>query len=166
MNNYEKLLQDAFDIGLNIDENVFFNTQRIKGMYVDGNIALSNKLNNNIDRFCVLSEEVGHHMTSSGNIIDYKKTESIKQERKARAWAYDKSIALKGIVEAYEQHCSNLCEMADYLGVPELYLNDALSYYREKFGICTKYKEYTIYFEPNLGVLKNFVGNNTAQADY
>ncbi|MFA9462909.1 MAG: hypothetical protein ACERKN_01325 [Velocimicrobium sp.] len=159
MNKYEELLQEASDNGLTVEEKVPFDNLRIKGLYVDGTIALNRILEKNCERYCVLAEELGHHATSDGNILDCKRTDCIKQERKARVWAYDKTIALKGIIGAYEKRCSNLCEMADYLGVSEPYLNDALSYYKEKFGIYAKYNEYTIYFEPTLSVYKNLIGN-------
>ena len=39
-------------------------------------------------------------------------------------------------------------EMADYLGVTEEFLQEALQCYRSKYGICVQYDNYVIYFDP------------------
>lgn len=103
---------------------------------------------------CVLAEEIGHYYTGVGNILDQEDTSSIKQEQKGRIWAYEKLIGLQGIVEAYEFGCQSLYAVADYLSVTEEFLKDALVYYEQKYGICTNYECYIIYFIPSLSVLK------------
>ena len=106
------------------------------------------------EKACVLAEELGHHYTSVGDILDQTKTENRKQEQRARAWAYDKMIGLAGIVNAYENRCGSLHETAEFLNVTEEFLQEALMYYKNKHGLYTTVGNYVIVFEPNLGVCK------------
>ena len=106
------------------------------------------------EKACVLAEELGHHYTSVGDILDQTKTENRKQEQRARAWAYDKMIGLAGIVKAYENRCGSLHETAEFLNVTEEFLQEALLYYKNKHGLYTTVGNYVIVFEPNFGVCK------------
>lgn len=151
MNIYERLEDEACRDGIDIiDYN--FDSDKIKGLYCDGVIGISKSINNMAERTCILAEELGHHHTSVGNIIDQTKIENIKQEQKARMWAYDKQIGLHGIINAYKYGCQNLHEMADFLDVTEKFLQDALNAYRLKYGQYVIVDNYTIYFEPYLTI--------------
>lgn len=107
-----------------------------------------------VEKACILAEELGHYHTTTGNILDQSKVENRKQERKARIWAYNKQIGLLGIVKAYQQGCRNRYEVAEYLGVTEEFLDDALKAYRSKYGIYAIVDNYIIYFEPAIGVME------------
>ena len=106
------------------------------------------------EKTCVLAEELGHYHTTVGDILDQTDVSNRKQERTARLWAYNKQIGLSGLVHCFEARCQNTHEMADHLGVTEAFLQDALECYRQKYGICTSYQQYTIYFEPKLAICK------------
>ena len=153
MTDYEMLLIEADNENIDIFESHYFNSDRIKGLYFDGSIALSSKLNTYAERNSILLEELGHHYTSSGNILDQSKTANRKQEYKARLWAYNKSIGLMGIVDSFMHGCKNSYEMAEFLEVTEEFLIDALECYKSKYGLYTTIDNYMIYFEP-LGVLE------------
>lgn len=103
---------------------------------------------------CVLAEELGHYHTTVGDILDQTDISNRKQERTARLWAYNKQIGLSGLIHCFEARCQNIHEMADHLDVTEAFLQDALECYRQKYGICTSYQQYTIYFEPKLAICK------------
>ena len=68
--------------------------------------------------------------------------------------AYNRLVGLMGIIDSYKNHCKSLTESAEYLSVPEEFLNEALSYYKSKYGISVTIDNYVIYFEPSLGVLE------------
>ena len=121
---------------------------------IKGNKILIRKDLPTKEKACVLAEELGHHYTSVGDILDQNKTENRKQEQRARAWAYDKMIGLAGIINSYEHGCKSLHDTADYLNVTEEFLVEALDHYRNKYGICTTVNNYVVYFEPVLGVGK------------
>lgn len=148
---YEELqIQNS---GLNIKEMDLSDVDDLKGLYIDGNIAI-NKDMTATDKACVLAEELGHHHTSTGNILDLSDVRNRKQELHARLYGYNKMIGLMGIVSAYKHRCQNLYEMAEYLEVSEWYLKEALEQYRKKYGASTTVDNYIIIFEPYLMVIE------------
>lgn len=151
--NYENLLDDANDSGITLDEKYTFDS-RLKGLYIDNNIALSSALETSAEKSCILAEELGHHYTSYGNIIDMTVATNRKQELHARAWAYNRLIGLYGIINAHRAGCINGYEIAEHLNITEGFLNEALQYYRNKYGLCITVDNYVIYFEPALGVFE------------
>lgn len=125
------------------------NKGRIKG----NRIAIRKGLTET-EKKCVLAEELGHHYTTSGDILEESTVSDRKQEQQARAWAYNKLIGLKGIVDSYKAGCHDAHEMAEYLNVTEEFLMEALERYRSKYGSYATIDNYVIFFEPYLGVLE------------
>ena len=123
------------------------------GRIYKNRIAIHNEIRTSSEKSCVLAEELGHHYTTVGNILDQSSVSNRKQELRARMWAYNKLIGLMGIIKSYEHGCQSYHEMAEYLEVTEEFLRDALKRYHQKYGICTTLDNYIIYFEP-LGVVK------------
>lgn len=152
MNLTEELRQQAADNGAEVID-WKFQTDRIKGLYCNGVIAVSKDIDTSAERTCVLAEELGHHLTASGDILDQKDTSNRKQELKGRIWAYNRLIGLTGIIKAYRAGCRNRYEIAQNLEVTEDMLQDAVDYYHEKYGLCVQVDNYAIYFEP-LGVME------------
>lgn len=151
MNTFEQLEEQACKDGIDIIERRF-NSERIKGLYCDGNVALNEELETSIEKACTLAEELGHHHTSVGNILDMDLTGNRKQERQARLWAYNKLIGLSGIIEAFEHGCQSRFEIAEYLDVTEEFLEECLACYRNKYGVGITLDNYYIMFIPNLNV--------------
>lgn len=161
LNTYEELLQDADDEQVHVHESVDLNgdsagEKRLNGLYVDGHIALDSQLKTTAEKTSILAEEMGHHFTSVGDITDLKNVNSRQQELDARLWGYNRLIGLRGIIHAFEHHCQNRYEMAEYLDVTEDYLEEALACYRSKYGVYTVVDNYAIYFIPNIAVAKRF----------
>ena len=152
MNEYEKLLQKGADANLQIFENYNFRYTKIKGLYCDGSVALSKDLDSR-EKTAILAEELGHHYTSSGNILDQSLAANRKQEYRARLWAYNNRIGLKGIIDATLSGCRSLEGMAEFFSVSEEFVAEALNTYKEKYSPCTIVDNYLITFEP-LGVLE------------
>ena len=151
MNAYEALLDEACDIGLIVKEKPLqYNNGRIKG----NRIAIRQDINTTTEKACVLAEELGHHHTSVGNILDMDISANRKQERQARLHGYNHLIGLTGLIRAYEHGCANRYETAEYLEVTEEFLEECISCYREKYGVCKIVDNYIIYFIPNLAVFK------------
>lgn len=145
---YNALLDEANAEGLSIKERPFKTYDgRIKG----NNIYLRENMNTT-EKACVLAEELGHHYTSVGCILDQTDFANRKQERQARLWGYNKLIGLMGIVRAFNAGCQNQYEIADYLDVTEEYLQECINCYQSKYGICTTVDNYVIYFVPYLTV--------------
>lgn len=147
---FETLLDDAGAEGLTIKERPFRTYDgRIKGknIYLRKGMSASEKK-------CVLAEELGHHYTTVGNILDMSDAGNRKQERQARLWGYNKLIGLAGIIKAFEAGCQDRFEVAEYLGVTDEYLCECLEAYRDKYGIGTTVDNYYIMFIPHLAVGK------------
>lgn len=148
---YEELL--AKHDNLNIIEMDLSEVQGLKGLYYNQNIAIDRNLTST-EKACTLSEELGHHYTSVGNILDMTSAANRKQERQARLWAYNKQIGLIGLVRAFEHGCQNRFEIAEYLEVTEEFLEECIECYRNKYGICKRVDNYVVYFIPQLSVMK------------
>lgn len=151
MNSLELLEDEACKDGIDIIQKDF-KSKRIKGLYCDKVVALNKELDTSTEKKCILLEELGHHYTSTGDILDLSQAENRKQERRARIWAYNKQIGLKGLINAYEHGCKSRHEIAEHLEVTESFLQEAVDCYHEKYGLCTEIDNYVIFFEP-LGIL-------------
>lgn len=151
MNNYEALLDEARNNGLIVKEKPLkYNNGRIKG----NRIAIRKDIETTTEKACVLSEELGHHYTSIGNILNQDDVWSRKQERQARIDGYRRLITLVSLISAFEYGCRNRYEVAEYIGVTEECLQGYIDSCREKYGVMTQLDGYTIYFIPNLAVMK------------
>lgn len=149
MNVYEQLLSSS-DENIIVIEKQF--KSKAKGLCKGNKIGISADIDTSTEKACVLAEELGHHYTTVGNIIDMTNAQNRKQERQARLWAYNKQIGLRGIIRAFNHGCSNPHEIAEYLEVTEEFLHEAINCYREKYGVYTTVENYIIYFIPNLTV--------------
>lgn len=151
MNKLEKLEQEAFDDKVSVHD-YYLGEENLKGIYIDGNIAINTSVETTREKACVLAEELGHHHTTVGNISDLSVPENRKQERKARLWAYNNQIGLHGLVNAYRHGCTSRHEIAEYLDVTEDFLQEAIDCYRDKYGVSTTVDGYCIIFIPSLTV--------------
>lgn len=149
--NYDTLLAKADSHGLVVKEkNLVSSDGRIKR----NKIAIRKDIDTEVEKSCVLAEELGHYYTSSGDVLDQKDAMNRKQEYRARLYGYNLKIGLTGIIQAYEAGARNLYEMAEFLDVTEKYLMEALECYKSKYGIYAEIDNYIIYFNPKLAVMK------------
>ena len=94
MNKLEKLEQEAFEDKVKVHD-YYLGEDSLKGIYIDGNVAINTSVSNSTEKTCVLAEELGHHHTSVGDIIDMTDIQNRKQERQARLWGYNKLIGAR-----------------------------------------------------------------------
>lgn len=123
---------------------------RIKG----NKIAIRKDIETDMEKGCVLAEELGHWYTTSGNILDQANTSNRKQEYRARLYGYNLKIGLMGLIRAFEHGCRSASDVAEYLDVTEVYLQEAIDCYQGKYGVYATVDNYVVYFTPALGVLK------------
>lgn len=146
---YEELLEEASQEGLIVKEKPLLNNDgRLKGK----RIAIRQDIPTTSKKADVLAEEMGHYYTSVGRIVEQDTAESIKQERTARLWGYNKRIGLNGLIQAFKAHCETLYDIAEFLNVSEESLTEALEYYRQIYGNGVMVENYFIQFEPNLQI--------------
>lgn len=147
---YEELLQESLEQNLIVKEK---DLPGYKGRIYKNRVAIRKNMTT-AEESCVLAEELGHHHTTVGNILDQTDVSNCKQERLARLWAYNRQIGLSGIIQGYRAHCRSRYDLAEYLEVSEDFLQEALECYREKYGVYTELDGYVIYFEPCLIVME------------
>lgn len=152
---YEQWLQAANDAGLKVKENLPFESSA-KGLIYGNCIGLSNKINKSSEKSCILVEEMGHHYTGIGNILNLSDERNRKQEARGRLWAYNELIGFSGIIQGYRAGCHSSHELAEFLEVTEEFLQDAINCYREKYGIYVEVDKYIIMFEPSLTVIQKY----------
>lgn len=143
--NYEQLLTAADQNGLAVKEHPLTDHD---GLLKGKRIAIRKDIETQAEKSCILAEELGHHYTTAGNILDQTDVMNRKQEYRARLYGYNLKIGLAGLIRAYEARCRNLYEMAEFLDATEEYLTEAIQCYRSKYGTCTAIDNYVIYFEP------------------
>lgn len=153
MNTYERLEEEACANGIDVIS-YDFESKNLKCLYCDNVIGVNRDIETTVEKTCILAEELGHHHTTVGNIIDQSDSSNRKQELHARLWAYNNQLGLIGIVKAYKHGCRSLHEAAEYLEVTEEFFHNAIMLYRNKYGICTEIDNYIIFFEPYLAVLE------------
>lgn len=83
INVYEHLEDEACKDGIEIID-YDFESNRIKGLYCDGTIALNKDIDTSAEKACVLAKELGHHYTTVGDIIELDTAGNRKQERQAK----------------------------------------------------------------------------------
>ena len=147
---YEELLSEYDDQVL-----IFEKPQINNGYYFDGVIAIKDSIPDN-EKTCTLAEELGHHFTSSGDISNLKDIKNVKQEKRARKWASTKLIPLETFIQAFEKCRLNKYEMAEDLNVTELFLEESIEYYRQKYGTHVQVEKYFIMLVPTVAVVKLF----------
>ncbi|MGE7828937.1 ImmA/IrrE family metallo-endopeptidase [Paenibacillus sp. NPDC093718] len=149
----DKLLEEAELAGILVveerDYHVIFKNNKLKGLYFDNIIALNNRaITTKTEWVCIFAEELGHHYTSYGNILDIKGIPSRKQEKRARNWGYEKLVPLQGLIQACEAGARNRYEIADFLNVTEEYIEESIKHYLEKYGQSKKIGNHIICFDP------------------
>ena len=148
---YDELIIEAEKDGLKIKELPL--SYGLKGLYKNGKIILDSNLKTNNERNCILAEEIGHHYTTYGNIIDENDISNKKQELFARKWAYKKLVGILDIINAFKIGVRNRYELAEYLNITEGFLQSALDYYEIKYENWYEIDNYIIRFNP-LGVIE------------
>lgn len=97
------------------------------------------------EKYEILQEEFAHYDYTVGDISSYDSEADKKQEALARSKAMERTVTLKGLIHCYFNHAWSLEEVADYFGVTEKYVREAIQNYRNKYGLVFRYNGY--YFD-------------------
>lgn len=143
MTKYERLIDIAFNAGLNVHEDVEFKSP-VNGLIVGRNIALSEGLDNT-DKNCVLAEEIAHHYINEGNIIN-----DCYQETKAHRYAIDLILSVESVINTIIdlREDATIATVAEKLEVSESFLKESLTLYSRRFDGQFEYNGYCISFNP------------------
>ncbi|AVV56385.1 ImmA/IrrE family metallo-endopeptidase [Paenibacillus glucanolyticus] len=143
---YDNLLNEAAQLGIDTYEKPM--SPRNKGLYSDNVIWINKFLRTRTEKACAAAEEIGHHHTSFGDILDLSDVSARKQELRARQWGYKRLVPLSSIVQAHNAKVKGRFEIAEYLGVTEEFLQASIDRYRDRFGVLTTIENYIIYLDP------------------
>jgi len=147
MKSYEILLAEAEENNIEIIEDIEFHGN-LKALYIDSTIGLSKGIETQMEKKCILAEELGHYYTSTGDIINQNDQSNRKQELKARCWSYEKLLPLASIIDAYLNRCQNIFDLSEFLDLPVSFLENALAFYKNKYGLYVIVDPYVICFDP------------------
>ncbi|MBC6133489.1 toxin [Listeria booriae] len=127
------------------------------GAYRNGHILLE-KRQSIRDKKIIVMEEIQHHKSSVGTIIDETNINNKKQENFARNLVYDNFITIATIIHCHNQGFVYYYEVAEYLNLPEEFIQDAVEYYRLKYGAIYKTDGYTLYFGSAIEICNEDIG--------
>lgn len=142
---YECLLRESDARGLEVFEVSL--RGNIKGLFQDEIIWVDKSLSE-VEKRCILAEEIGHYETTTGNILDQNDIRNRKQELRARQWAYERITPLSSLVQAHCAQVRDRHDIADFLNVTEEFLQASIDRYQEKFGVLVTIDNYIIYLDP------------------
>ncbi|MGL6186042.1 MAG: ImmA/IrrE family metallo-endopeptidase [Clostridium chrysemydis] len=152
MTDYEQLLETAHIQGINVYE-LDLGVDLPCGKCIDNCIVINKRISDK-EKYCVLSEEIGHFKFTVGNITNLNDIRNIKQENTARSFSYQTLVGINKLIDAYKLRIGNQ-DLADYLGITNQFLIEALSYYEHKYGNWYAIDNYIIRFNP-LGIVEKF----------
>lgn len=150
----EKLLSNYPNLEFAIDDEL---PEKLGGLYIRddytpyGSIYVSGKLDY-YKQNSIIAEEIGHHETTTCNIINaYSKkydVNSAKQELQARRYGYNLLLPLKKLIECYK--CGiwdDLHEICSHLEIDTASFSKIIEDYKVKFGTFVIYDGFKIEFE-------------------
>ena len=70
----------------------------------------------------------------------------MKQEKAARKWAVNRLITIEDLIKASRSGCEYISDVADYLGVTDKFLLEAIEVFKNTYGIIYRYDNYAIRF--------------------
>ncbi|OTP12510.1 hypothetical protein A5844_000743 [Enterococcus sp. 10A9_DIV0425] len=121
---------------------------RQKGLYID-NVVYLNPHQSLKEMTDTVAEEIGHYLTTVGDIIAQDTNEKRKQEQKARDVGVTLVVAPQDFIDCYKERFKCIWECADFLGITKKTLENAIAIYSKMYEFGLEYKNYKIFFRPN-----------------
>ena len=105
------------------------------------------------EKTCACAEALGHHETSSGNILEYQPYARERALYRAKKWAYETLLPLDAIGASYILCDANPFGMADHLGVSPQFLDASIAYYERRYGESFRTEQFEFLFLPFFSVI-------------
>lgn len=140
----DKSIHRLYDIAQKAD--IFVSSarlpKRVEGLYIETTRCRAILLNQDLGdetcaQHCALAEELGHHFTSAGDCLPVAgadRSQIGRAEERAKRWAAAETVPLPAIVEAFSTGCRTRSEVAEYLGVTEVFLMECVGVYLRRYG--------------------------------
>ncbi|QFR24118.1 ImmA/IrrE family metallo-endopeptidase [Schleiferilactobacillus harbinensis] len=106
------------------------------------NVILINTQKSHAKQHETLGEEIGHQITTYGDIVSDPTPLNRRCEMWARRWGYQKTITLDGLIDCWHDGVNCVYEAAEFFDVTENYVLTVLDYYRESRGEWFTYDGY------------------------
>ena len=151
LNCYEELLEVANRVNIDVYEVPF---QHVDGLIKHHTIGIRKSIETTNRKADILCEELAHAAVTVGNILDQSVADNRRQEIRARRLAHNIRVGIDGLIRAYEAECTSRYEIAEYLGVSEEFLEEAIDGYRSKYGCYVERDGYIVTFVPQLEIKK------------
>lgn len=145
MEKVEQLMSMYPDVNYVFDK---FMPKGQKGLYIDNHIYL-NPNQNKHELNSTVAEELGHYLTTVGDITMQRNNEERKQERRARDLGATLLVTPRSIIDCFNEGCQTTLQCADFLEVTEETFLDAISYYARRFNGFKVEDNYTLIFNEN-----------------
>lgn len=146
MSNYENLISFAYSHGIKVIESDL-GIDKPFGKCI-GNLIIINNRVNEYERFCVLSEELGHFNLTVGDITNQSIFNNRKQESIARRWSYENLVSLDDIINAILSGIDNIYDLSEKLNVTKDFLIQSIEHYRNKYGVYYVTETHLLTFQP------------------
>ena len=144
MQQWEKLSQIVPEVNIQLD---YLMPKTLSGLNIDDDIYI-NANNNYYKNVGVLAEEIGHYLTSWGDISDYSKINNMRQEVRARRKGAELVLPFDRIIEAYRHSMQTEHDICLYLEITPDVLRWIIADYKTRHGTYVDYNGYRITFEP------------------
>ena len=120
----------------------------LKGLYFDNFILLDKNIDTVAERACILAEEIGHHFTTIGDILDTSDLHKEKEEEKSRRWASKLLIEPLRLIDAFNAGVGSRWELSQFLDLTEEFIEESLLHFKKLYGERITIGEYSIHFDP------------------
>lgn len=141
---YEKLMKEYPHITV---KEVKKMPKGLSGLYYD-NVIHINKQVSYFEKHMVLAEELGHHVTTHGDITNLSDVRNKKLECIARRWAYEKVLSLDKMIDLFNKNHLTVEDLCTDLEITPENLKTILDNYLARYGLSVVYKSYLISFDP------------------
>lgn len=150
----EELMARFSDLTYKFESNM---PEKQKGLYIN-NVVYLNPQQHPRELTSTVAEEIGHHLTSVGDIIDQDTNEKRKQEQKARDIGATMVVTPQDLIDCYHERFTYVWECADFLGITKQALECALSAYSKQFPEGLVYGDYKLFLNLTVhwGLLNGF----------
>lgn len=118
MENIDKLMSDYPQFNYKYESM----PKGIDGINIGNEIIINSKISKE-EQLQWLYEEIGHAMTSEGDITDYGDRNNMHQEHEARIWGMEQQVPLKKLIKL-SKDCVNDYELAEDLNIQLDYLHN------------------------------------------
>uniref|UniRef100_UPI001430787E ImmA/IrrE family metallo-endopeptidase n=1 Tax=Listeria valentina TaxID=2705293 RepID=UPI001430787E len=99
-----------------------------------------------VEENTLVIEEICHKSLTAGNILRTKNLRNVKQELLARRKAHYLLIPFAKLKECFDEGLTEYYEVAEHLNVTEKFLREAVTHFKQKYGLMYYDRKTNCYF--------------------